>query len=187
MKDPQEFESMITITFSVVMLSCLTVAVSGYYMFGSTVDDQITLSLQKAVEATSSTNTGSLIDILPWLMICTAFSKFTLTAFPLALGIEEIFAPCVPSDRVMNLVSSLIKLVLIGLALLVALYIPSFSKLCSLVGLICTMVVSVIFPAAAHLRLFGNALTFWEKIFDYFLVVSGTGLAVFGTLFTVQG
>ncbi len=177
MANPREFESMISFTFVMVTSCCLLVAVSGYYMFGSLVDDQITLSLEQ--------HTGSdniMISTLTWLMILTAFSKFTLTAFPLALGIEEIFAPCVPSDYIMEWVSSLIKLLLIVSALAVAIFIPSFSYLCSLVGLICTMFVSVIFPAAAHLRLFGSNLPIWEKVVDWIFIIAGTFMTIAGTI-----
>lgn len=116
------------------------------------------------------------------LMILTAFSKFTLTAFPLALGFEEIIAPCLPSDRWMDFLSSIIKLLLIAAALAVAVFVPSFSVLCSLVGLICTMIVSVIFPAAAHLKLFGPQLSLWDKFLDWTFVLLGTFMAVIGTI-----
>lgn len=180
MAQPQKFESMVTFTFVSVTMCCLVVAISGYYMFGSAVDDQITLSLEA-----HSGDGNIFMKIITWLMILTAFSKFTLTAFPLALGIEEIFAPMVPSDYVMEWVSSLIKLILIGSALAVAIFVPSFSFLCSLVGLICTMVVSVIFPAAAHLKLFGAHLPLWERIIDWIFIISGTYMTVIGTIQTV--
>ncbi len=180
MANPKQYESMITFTFMMVTMCCLLVAVSGYYMFGSLVDDQVTLSLEK--------HTGSdniMITTLTWLMILTAFSKFTLTAFPLALGIEEFFAPCVPSDYVMELVSSAIKIVLIVSALAVAIFIPSFSYLCSLVGLICTMFVSVIFPAAAHLKLFGSNIPLWEIVVDWMFIIAGTFMTIVGTIQSV--
>ena len=47
MDRPQDFERMINYTYLIVMGCCLVVAVSGYYMFGSTVEDQITLSLEE--------------------------------------------------------------------------------------------------------------------------------------------
>jgi len=181
MERPKYFEKMITHTFLFVTLCCLIVAMSGYYMFGSTVDDQITLSLERAAGSSDSTS----MKMLTWLMILTAFSKFTLTAFPLALGIEEIFAPFLSSGASMDTLSSMLKLALIGLALLVATYVPNFSFLCSLVGLICTMVVSIIFPAAAHVKMFGSRLPLWEKLIDYFLIVSGSFLAIIGTICTV--
>jgi vesicular inhibitory amino acid transporter len=177
MKRPQDYEKMIGITFICVTLCCLIVAISGYWMFGSMVDDQITLSLER-----NSGDANILMKILTWLMILTAFSKFTLTAFPLALGFEEIVAPIIPSDGVMEFVSSVIKLLLIGASLTVAIFVPSFSVLCSLVGLICTMMVSVIFPAAAHLKMFGPHLPLWEKILDWMFIISGSFMTIVGAI-----
>lgn len=181
MARPQEFERMIHVTFLVVTFCCLLVAMSGYFMFGSVVKDQITISL-----AETSTGADTAMKMLTWLMILTAFSKFTLTMFPLALGIEEIVAPYVSKDKIMEATSSLIKLILIVMSLSVAIFCPSFSFLCSLVGLICTMIVSVIFPAAAHLKLFGSKLTIFEKVLDWTLVVIGTVTAIVGTVATLK-
>jgi len=179
MKKPQEFERMIDYTYGVVLVSCILVASSGYYMFGNDVEDQITLSLEKESD-------GILVAGLTWLMILTAMSKFTLTMFPLALGFEEMLTGILPSDLAMELVDSMVKIILIFLALAVAIFFPSFSFLCSLVGLICTMIVSVIFPALAHLRLFGSHLSAFEKCIDWSLVVAGSVIAVVGTIATVQ-
>jgi len=176
MAKPQDYEKMIRVTFMCVTFSCLIVAISGYYMFGNQVDDQITLTLERNYDSENI-----IMKSLTWLMILTAFSKFTLTAFPLALGFEEIIAPIIPSDNVMEFVSSLIKLFLIATSLAVAIYVPSFSLLCSLVGLICTMIVSVIFPAAAHLKMFGPVLPLWEKVLDWLFILSGAGMAIIGT------
>eukprot|EP01083_Nonionella_stella_P022491 62215_1 len=171
---------MIGVTFVLVLTSCLAVAVGGYYMFGSTVDDQITLSLEK-----NGGSANMLLTVLTWMMVLTAFSKFTLTAFPLALGMEEIVAPFLHSERAMEVISSMIKILLIFLALVVAIFVPSFGFICSLVGLICTMTVSVIFPAAAHLKLFGPTLAWWDKGIDYSFIISGTIMAIAGTATTI--
>lgn len=180
MQRPQDFEKMIDVTYTVVLGSCLLVAISGYYMFGEIVEDQITLSLEKR-----STNASTLMTGLTWLMILTAVSKFTLTMFPLALGFEEMLTGVLPSDLAMEMVDSLVKVALIFLALLVAVFFPSFSFLCSLVGLICTMIVSVIFPALAHLKLFGPRLSMLEKAIDWLLIIGGSAVAVVGTIATV--
>jgi solute carrier family 32 (vesicular inhibitory amino acid transporter) len=121
-----------------------------------------------------------------WLMILTAFSKFTLTMFPLALGIEEIVAPFLSNDKVMDATSSVIKIFFLISSLGVAMFVPSFSFICALVGLICTMVVSVSFPAAAHLSLFGKNLSWTEKVVDWILIVIGSVVAVMGTIATIQ-
>lgn len=172
---------MIDLTYGVVLVCCFLVAVSGYYMFGDDVEDQITISLEE-----ESTNASTLMAMLTWLMILTAMSKFTLTMFPLALGFEEMLTSALPSDLAMELVDSLVKIVLIFLALAVAIFFPSFSFLCSLVGLICTMIVSVIFPALAHLKLFGSKLSLADKVCDVLLVVGGGAVAIVGTIATLR-
>lgn len=55
-----------------------------------------------------------------------AFSKITLTMFPLALGFEEMVTPFLDSEQMVYVVSGLIKLALTISALLVSLYVPSF-------------------------------------------------------------
>lgn len=179
MERPQDFERMIGTSFLIVIGSCCVVAFSGYYMFGSAVDDQVTLSLERNSSAVLA------MKCLTWLMILTASSKFTLTMFPLALGVEEIVAPFIPNDKIMAATDSIIKLSLIVLSLLVAIFVPSFSFICALVGLICTMAVSVIFPAAAHLVLFGNQMSMWEKSGNWIFVLVGIMVAVVGTIATV--
>jgi vesicular inhibitory amino acid transporter len=179
MERPQDFERMIDVTFLIVLSSCSIVAASGYYMFGAAVDDQVTISLEHNSSAVVA------MHCLTWLMILTAFSKYTLTMFPLALGIEEIVAPYVPNEKFMAATDSIIKLTLIVLALVVACFVPSFSYICALVGLICTMTVSVIFPAAAHLSLFGPKLSIWEKIMDWTFVLVGLTVAIMGTIVTI--
>jgi hypothetical protein len=77
------------LSFLGVLASCLVVAVGGYHMFGSVVDDRITISLAESSSAEMA---------MTCLMRSTAFSKFTLVTFPLALGIEEIFAPYVSDE-----------------------------------------------------------------------------------------
>ncbi len=177
MKNPQEFEKVVDWSFLVVMGCCLAVGLSGYAMFGNLVFDQVTISLEQNSSAALA------MTILTYLMVLTAFSKLTLTMFPLAIGMEEIVAPCLTSDNAMVIASGLIKMIILVLALLVAIYVPSFSFLCSMVGMICTMIVSVIFPAAAYLKLFGSSLRLSEKLLYWSFVISGFAMAIIGTLF----
>lgn len=148
-------------------------------MFGSTVADQVTLSLEAAFHG------GGFMDILIWLMILTAFSKTTLTIFPLALGMEEIFAPYFTSELGVELMSGVIKFVITISGLMVSLYVPSFSFLCALTGMICTMTVSVIFPAAAYWKIYYHHISTWEHIVSAIFVVLGIFMAVVGTIQTV--
>jgi solute carrier family 32 (vesicular inhibitory amino acid transporter) len=176
MNNPQDFEGMVTATYVVVVSACMAVAIAGYYMFGDMVADQVTLSMEQHIASAPSA-----MDTLSWLMVLTAFSKVTLTMFPLSLGMEEIVAPFLTSDRLVVIASMSIKFILTGLALFTAICVPSFSFLCALVGMICTMSVSVIFPAAAHIKMFGSRLPWWELALDYLFVFVGVVMAVVGT------
>jgi vesicular inhibitory amino acid transporter len=179
MQRPQDFEKVVNISFGLVLVSCLAVGLSGYFMFGVFVLDQITLSLEQ------NSSAGLFMTMLVYLMIITAFSKLTLTMFPLAIGIEEIAAPYLSSNKAMGMASIIIKVLLLLAALLVALFVPSFSFLCSMVGMICTMIVSVIFPAAAYMKLFWPKLGFVEKLMYGIFVIAGTLVAIVGTILSV--
>jgi solute carrier family 32 (vesicular inhibitory amino acid transporter) len=146
-------------------------------MFGNLVFDQVTISLAQSSSMTVVMNG------LTCLMVLTAFSKLTLTMYPLAIGMEELVAPFLTSEQSMTLTSGFIKMTILILAVLVAVFVPSFSFLCSLVGMICTMTVSVIFPAAAYLKLFGHKLGLAEKFMYWGFVMAGFLMAVYGTIF----
>ena len=176
MDKPHEFERVVNVTFMIVVAACLTIGLSGYSMFGDFVFDQITLSLNQYSSAVLA------MDILTWLMILTAFSKLTLTMFPLAMGFEEIVAPYISNDSTMLLVSTTIKMILLFGAFAMAIFVPSFSTLCSMVGMICTMIVSVIFPAGAYLRLFWPKLSLVDRIQHCLLVIFGVAMAIVGTV-----
>jgi hypothetical protein len=85
-----------------------------------------------------------------------------------------------------DIASATIKLLLTTLALCVSIFFPSFSLLCSFVGVICSMTVSVIFPAAAHLKMFGSRLSFFEKLIDWIFILLGAVMAIAGTASTLQ-
>jgi vesicular inhibitory amino acid transporter len=133
MKYPQDFDQMITAIYPVVVGCSFAVALSGYYMFGFAVEDQITLSL---AEGSSS---PFVMKCLTWLMILTAFSKLSLNMYPISKGMEEMCSPYIATEQGLLAASCTIKVIITFFALLVAILVPSFSLLCAFVGLICTV------------------------------------------------
>lgn len=152
-------------------------------MFGSTVLDQITLSLEQSPWAMQ------VMDCLTVLLVLTSFSKVTLTLFPIATSIEDLVEPFLPSYGENNeeITSALIKFSLTVLALLVSVFVPSFSYLVALVGMICTMTVSVIFPSAAYLQLFGSKLGTGAKFLNVVFILTGFIVAIVGTIDRTTG
>jgi solute carrier family 32 (vesicular inhibitory amino acid transporter) len=85
MKNPQDYEKMVDWSFMVVISCCLAVGLSGYAMFGNLVFDQVTISLAQSSSMTVVMNG------LTCLMVLTAFSKLTLTMYPLARTCRAFF------------------------------------------------------------------------------------------------
>jgi vesicular inhibitory amino acid transporter len=101
MARPQDFEKMVTLTFAIVICCCFAVALSGYYMFGSVVHDQVTLSLEQSSDAVLA------MKALTWMMILTGKSPqaiFSLLLFANALTIHylssflQVFSHNVPTS-----------------------------------------------------------------------------------------
>lgn len=152
-------------------------------MFGSTVLDQVTLSLERSPEA------AQLIKCLTVLMVFTSFSKITLTMFPLTAGMEDMVAPFLPNDNenTVDIASASIKIALTLLALLVSVLVPSFSYVVALVGMICTMTVSVIFPSAAYLKMFSTKLRPEVQVLSVIFIIVGFIIAIAGTIDRTTG
>lgn len=156
-------------------------------MFGSTVLDQITLSLER------STDAMWIMDCLTMLLVLTCFSKITITMFPIATGLEDMVASSLLPENFVNerlsadVASALIKFTLTILALLVSVFVPSFSYLVALVGMICTMTVSVIFPSAAYLQMFGSKLGLGVKALCVVFILCGVIISITGTIYHSTG
>jgi vesicular inhibitory amino acid transporter len=82
MREPQRFEAMVTRTFTIVVSACVAVGVSGYYMFGSTVLDQVTLSLERSSKAAGA------MKVLTWLMVMTG--AFRLVGHCPPAGVSKV-------------------------------------------------------------------------------------------------
>jgi len=80
MEKPQQFEGMVSVAFVIVVVSCFAVAFSGYLMFGTLVEEEVTLSLQQHSSA------ASVMLCITWLMIftCASYCKgFVLVSLTL--------------------------------------------------------------------------------------------------------
>lgn len=76
MEKPQDFEKMVTMTFGIVVACSIAVGSAGYYMFGDTVDDQITLSLESHSKAVTA------MKALTWLIALTGMWRGAALRIP---------------------------------------------------------------------------------------------------------
>jgi len=162
MQKPEEYESMLDKTYGVVMTNCLLLGCAGYFLFGDKVSSEVTLDLPAGIISTIALG---LITINP-------FAKFALTMDPVARGVEEKFD--LDTSKEENLLPARAARTGLGLfALFLAVELPYFGVAMSLVGAVLTLSVSLIFPTACYLKMFGNELDVKEKWLNYAIVGLG--------------
>ena len=162
MQKPEEYESMLDKTYGVVMTNCVLLGCAGYFLFGDKVSSEVTLDLPAGIISTIALG---LITINP-------FAKFALTMDPVARGVEEKFD--LDTSKEENLLPARAARTVLGLfALFLAVELPYFGVAMSLVGAVLTLSVSLIFPTACYLKMFGDELDVKEKWLNYAIVGLG--------------
>jgi vesicular inhibitory amino acid transporter len=172
MQKPQEYEEMLDKTYGVVMLNCLLLGCAGYYLFGDKVSSEVTLDLPKGLISTVAL---ALITINP-------LAKFALTMDPVARGVEEKMNLDISKNDDNDLLKARFARTGLGLlALFLAVELPFFGVAMSLVGAVLTLSVSLIFPTACYLKMFGDELEPAEKWLNYAIVGLGFICVASGT------
>lgn len=151
-----------TITYS-------SMAVVGYLMFGSNVESQITLNLPTD-------------KISSRVAICTTLvnpiAKYALMVTPIVDTIEERFMYYFNTRKF----SLLIRTALVISTVVVALALPFFAYLMSLVGAFLSVTASIILPCLCYLKISGLYQRFgFEMVIIGFIVILGILVAVVGT------
>ena len=175
MAEPEEYEPMLDRTYVIVGVMCAVIGTAGYAMYGDAVKDEVTLNLPAGAASTAALG---LIAVNP-------FSKFALTMDPVARGLERILTEK-DGDLEDNASRSLLKAralrTALGLgALATAAKVPFFAVVMSLIGSFLTLTVSVIFPAACHLKVFEDELTARERRTDWAVMILGGFCVVAGS------
>jgi vesicular inhibitory amino acid transporter len=184
MEKPEDYEPMLDKTYAIVGVTCAVIGAAGYALYGDAVKDEVTLNLP----------TGLASTIALGLIAVNPLSKFALTMDPVARGLEGNLGIDIASEK-MDAVTGesdngpfKARVLRTGLglgALLTAAKVPFFAVFMSLIGSFLTLTVSVIFPAACHLKVFDAELSAKEKAVDWaimfvggFCVVAGSTSAV---------
>ena len=174
MAEPEEYEPMLDRTYQIVGVTCALIGGAGYAMYGDAVKDEVTLNLPAGIASTAAL---ALIAVNP-------LSKFALTMDPVARGLEQTLLSS-DSERLALEESPLKARALrtaLGLgALAAAAKVPFFAVVMSLIGSFLTLTVSVIFPAACHLKVFEDELTDFEKRTDWAIMIVGGFCVVAGS------
>ncbi|KAK9272854.1 hypothetical protein L1049_003232 [Liquidambar formosana] len=168
MRQKHQFNNVLLQCFLFCTFTYASMAVLGYSMFGSEVQSQITLNLPIG-------NLSSKVAIYTTLV--NPVSKYALMITPVVNAIENWF-PCCCNKRPFSL---LIRTALVISTVIVALAVPFFGDLMSLVGAFLSVTASLLLPCLCYLKISGA-----YRRFDFELVIIG-GIMLLGILFVITG
>ncbi|RMX84636.1 hypothetical protein D0869_04434 [Hortaea werneckii] len=191
MRHPYKYRRGVNITYTFTFSLDLFMAVVGYLMYGGGVKDEIT----RNVLLTDPGAYPHAINVL--IVVCVAIiplTKVPLNARPIVstlelfLGLDaRAMADPAALTGLSGYTRGILKVVLrIGITILfviLAILVPQFDTIMSLLGAVACFTICIILPCAFHLKLFGHEIPRAQKALDWGLIVVSTALAVVSTAF----
>lgn len=169
MKDQRLFKKVLLLCFIFCTITYSSMAIFGYLMFGSNLNSQITLNLP-------TDKLSSRIAICTTLV--NPIAKYALMVTPIVETLEERFLSFYNTRKF----SILIRTTLVISTVIVALSLPFFGYLMSLVGAFLSVTASIILPCLCYLKISGSYRRFgFESVSIGLIVLIGIVVAVVGT------
>lgn len=148
-------------------ISYAATAAVGYLMFGSKVQSQITLNL-------STHNLSSKIAI--YAVLFNPISKYALMMSPVVNAVESWFPLILGNKRPFKLV---VRSALVLSSALIALTIPFFTDLVSLIGAFLSITTSIILPCLCYLKISRTSTN--ERVIVVMIIFFSVLIVIFGT------
>ncbi|XP_050230002.1 amino acid transporter AVT1I-like isoform X2 [Mercurialis annua] len=169
MKKKHQFSHVLVICFIICTFSYALMAIIGYKMFGSDVESQVTLNLP----------TGKLSSrIAIYTTLVNPIAKYALMVTPIVNATKNWF-PWSCNKKPFNLLMSTSLLIS---TVIVALAVPFFGYLMSLVGAFLSITASIILPCLCYLKISGNLRRFGcEVVVIWGMILLGVMVVIFGT------
>ncbi|XP_016510810.1 amino acid transporter AVT1I-like [Nicotiana tabacum] len=173
MINPKKFSKVMLVCFLLCTISYASMAIVGYLMFGPTVLSQITLNLP-------TNKISSKVAIYTTLV--NPIAKYGLMIKPLVNSFENQL----PINFNKRLLSILIRTALVISTIIVALAIPLFGYLMSLVGAFLSITASIILPCLCFVKISGiYQILGFELVVILGIVVMGIAIMIVGTYTSV--
>ncbi|GJZ33364.1 amino acid transporter AVT1I-like protein [Tanacetum coccineum] len=173
MRNQRQFSTVLFICFAFCTVTYSLMAIIGYLMFGSNAESQITLNLP-------THHISSRVAICTTLV--TPIAKYALMLTPIVNAIEARFQ----SSYNKRMHSFLIRTLLMISTVVVAVSLPFFGYLMSLVGALLSATTSITIPCVCYLKISGIYRRIGvEMVIIGFVVLTGIVIAVVGTYVSV--
>ncbi|MCL7031989.1 hypothetical protein MKW94_005292 [Papaver nudicaule] len=175
MRDKRQFSKVLLLCFVVVTLGLAFMAVLGYLMYGENVKSQVTLNLPPR-------EIGSKIAIYTTLV--SPITKYALTVTPIVSAIENALMLYHNESKVVSIV---VRTLFLISSVIIALTVPFFEYLMSLVGAFLSATASIILPSLCYLKITGAYRRFgYELVIILGIVLMGIFVVVIGTYTALQ-
>ncbi|RHN67727.1 putative amino acid transporter, transmembrane domain-containing protein [Medicago truncatula] len=139
-------------------------------MFGEQVESQVTLNLQ--AEKWSS-------KVAIYTTLVNPIAKYALLLTPVINAIKIKVSCNYYNKRFTHMIISTSLLII---SLIIAVAIPLFAYLMSLVGALLCISASILVPSICYLKISGAYKRFgYEMVINYSIIVVGVAIAIFGT------
>ncbi|KAF1879161.1 hypothetical protein Lal_00047833 [Lupinus albus] len=169
MRNKHQFSYVLLVCFVVSTAGYAFVAITGYLMYGTKVDSQITLNLPKD---------KVMSHVAIYTTLVNPIAKYALMVTPITNALKGLL----PKQKKHKLSSVLISTTLVISTVIVALTVPFFAYLTSLVGAFLSITASIILPCSCYLKISGtyNKLGI-ETVAIAIIILLGVVIGIFGT------
>ncbi|CAN1841658.1 Amino acid transporter AVT1C [Linum perenne] len=130
MAKPNQYPSVLVVCFVICTAMYVGVGIMGYTMFGEATQSQFTLNMPAQLLTSK---------IAVWTTVVNPFTKYALTMTPVAMSLEEL----IPANKRSYFLIISIRTLLVISTLVVAISVPFFGPVLSLIGSLLTMFVLI--------------------------------------------
>ncbi|KAI9025996.1 transmembrane amino acid transporter protein-domain-containing protein [Phycomyces nitens] len=179
MRRPQDWNKVVTAGLTTCVVLYFLTAVPGYYVYGIDALSPIYDNLPEG-----GAKIASVIIITVHVLLAT---PILLTSF--ALDLEKMFRISTGkfSPKIERALCSAMRLGLMVIITVIAIYVPFFGDFMSLLGAFSNCALIFIFPVIFYFKLTGfRGKAWWEYILAFFTVLLGVVGLIFGTISACQ-
>ncbi|CAM6088035.1 unnamed protein product [Calypogeia fissa] len=168
MKDRSKFSSTLAAALGFITTLFIVFAAFGYFAFGDSTQDIITLNLGQNWQTT----------VVKLALCFGLFFTFPVMMCPVHEVVERRFKGGRPSVFLRTITVLVVAITAVG--------VPNFGDFLSLLGSSVCSILSFIFPALFHLHTHSWDLRWWERLMDYILILFGVCFGIWGTWSALQ-
>ncbi|QCE12576.1 solute carrier family 32 [Vigna unguiculata] len=169
MENKHQFSNVLIVCFVLTTVGYASMAIVGYLMFGDGAESQITLNLP--LDKVSS-------KLAIYTTLVNPISKFALMATPITNALKDLL----PKTYKNRVTSILLSTVLVMSTTVVALAVPFFGSLMSLIGAFLSVTASILLPCLCYLKISGTYKKFGcETVAIVMIIMIAIVMAISGT------